>query len=157
MKNVSVIGGKKNLTFKNQLIIECYEPIPCNPCEFLCTQKVIQVGSPITNLPVTENENCSGCGVCVAGCPGQAIFLLQDSGVGSTLKVSFPWELFPLPIKGSTVLVVDSEGKQLGEGSVVKINKPRTYNETAVITVEVSRKLAPLVRGIDRGENNLGG
>ena len=60
------------------LLIDCEEEIPCNPCEDICPKKVINIGKPITNIPIVSNvSKCIGCGLCVANCPGQAIFLIN--------------------------------------------------------------------------------
>ncbi len=58
-------------------IIECFQDIPCNPCEMKCPRNAIKVGIPITNLPELDEEKCSGCGLCVPWCPGLAIFILN--------------------------------------------------------------------------------
>ena len=62
-------------------VIECTQNIPCNPCQDACPVGCIKVGSNITSLPVLDGEKkCIGCGMCVASCPGQAIFLIQGGG-----------------------------------------------------------------------------
>ena len=58
-------------------VIECVQEIPCNPCEGACKFNAITIGEPITNLPKINETNCTGCGVCVAQCPGLAIFIVD--------------------------------------------------------------------------------
>ena len=58
-------------------VIECVEEIPCNPCETSCPHGAITVGLPITRLPVLEAEKCRGCGLCIAACPGLAVYLIN--------------------------------------------------------------------------------
>ena len=79
-------------------VIECCQNIPCNPCETACKFGAIQVGDPITNLPVLDETKCIGCGVCITKCPGLAIFVVDKSKEMAT--VSFPFEYLPLPEKG---------------------------------------------------------
>lgn len=51
-------------------VIECVEEIPCNLCEAACPYGAIEVGEPIINLPTLLEDKCTGCGVCIASCPG---------------------------------------------------------------------------------------
>lgn len=60
-------------------VIECTQNIPCNPCQDACRKGCIKIGSNITSLPVVDEEHpCIGCGMCVASCSGQAIFLIEE-------------------------------------------------------------------------------
>ena len=61
-------------------VIECTQNIPCNPCQDACKKGCIKIGSCITALPVVAPANCgcTGCGMCVASCSGQAIFLVEE-------------------------------------------------------------------------------
>ena len=49
--------------------IECFQNIPCNPCEEACPRGAITVGREITGLPTLDAEKCNGCGKCVSACP----------------------------------------------------------------------------------------
>ena len=69
-------------------IIECVQGIPCNPCQEACPQKAIHVGDSITNTPKLDAEACIGCGLCIAACPGLAIFVVDKSG--EKALISFP-------------------------------------------------------------------
>ena len=69
--------GEECLERKKVAVLECVEDIPCNPCEVSCPTGAIVVGAPITNLPRIDGEKCTGCGLCVAVCPGLAIFLVE--------------------------------------------------------------------------------
>lgn len=37
-------------------VIECLQEIPCNPCETACKAGAIEVGEPITKIPVLHVE-----------------------------------------------------------------------------------------------------
>ncbi len=64
--------------------IECVQEIHCNPCEEACSQGAIIIGEPITNLPQLDGEKCTGCSMCVAACPGLAIFKIHKNYTATT-------------------------------------------------------------------------
>ena len=131
-------------------IIECEQEIPCNPCESSCPNRAIEIGSPITKLPVLTEDSCTGCGVCVYECPGQAIFILDKTYSEKTALVGFPYEYFPLPSEGEQVKVVNRNGEIIGDGIVKKILHPTFANKTYAIYVEVDKKIGEEVRSIVR-------
>ena len=49
--------------------IECFQHIPCNPCEASCPRHAITIGSEITDLPRLDETLCNGCGLCAQICP----------------------------------------------------------------------------------------
>ena len=131
-------------------IIECEQEIPCNPCESSCPNKAITVDAPITKLPVLTGELCTGCGVCIYDCPGQAIFILDMTYSEKTALVGFPYEYSPLPSEGEQVEVVNRNGEVIGDGIVRKISHPTFANKTYAIYVEVDKKIGEEVRSIGR-------
>lgn len=114
-------------------VIECIEEIPCNPCETACPQHAITVGKEITAIPVIDIESCTGCGICVAACPGLAIYLKQRLYAQGLSYIAFPFEYLPLPKKGELVKMVDRYGQVLCNGTVVKVVASKRYDRTAVI------------------------
>lgn len=119
-------------------IIECTQNIPCNPCQTACAKKCIKVGSVITSLPVVdEKSNCIGCGMCVASCSGQAIFLVDESYEDGFAAVSIPYELYPLPKKGDNGLALDRSGKVLGKAEIIDIKTIKAMDGTSVLTMKV--------------------
>lgn len=131
-------------------VIECTHHIPCNPCEGSCKFDAIHIGDNITSLPDLEEDNCIGCGVCVAQCPGLAIFIVDKTYSETEGTVSFPYEYYPTPEKGQEVEVVDRSGKVLGSGRVVKVQNPKSYDRTPVVTVAVDLDKVEEVRSIKR-------
>lgn len=126
--------------------IECAQEIPCNPCEEACPYGAIKVGKPITNLPVLDEEKCIGCGSCIAACPGLAIFMIN--GARQLGEVSFPFEYYPLPVKGEVVDCVDRAGNFTVKGKILKVIKSPKYDATAVVTVQVPPEFIGIVRSI---------
>ena len=51
-------------------VVECYQKIPCNPCQTACPFGAINIGCDINNIPERDENVCTGCGMCVAKCPG---------------------------------------------------------------------------------------
>ncbi|HSJ54714.1 MAG TPA: 4Fe-4S binding protein [Anaerolineae bacterium] len=131
-------------------VIECVQEIPCNPCELACRQGAIVVGEPITNLPRFEAERCTGCGLCISICPGQAIFLVHLHYSAEESLVTFPFEYLPLPVVGSQVPAVDRAGAVVCQATVIKVQTPRSFDRTAVVNIAIPQGLAHEVRSIQR-------
>ena len=80
-------------------LLECCQEIPCNPCATVCKTGAI-VKSTLNSRPEFKAEKCVGCKLCVAACPGQAIFFqVPDLGDGKA-SITFPYEYRPLPRSG---------------------------------------------------------
>ena len=134
-------------------VIECIEKIPCNPCETACPSGAIKIGSRITNLPVLDEDKCTGCGVCISPCPGLAIFVLNLNYTNESAMILFPFEFLPLPKVGEEVSAVDREGKKVCKGKLVRIlNKPK-QDRAPVVSISIPKKYALIVRGISVRKN----
>lgn len=129
-------------------VIECIQDIPCNPCEKACPFQAITVGLPITTLPALDAGKCKGCGVCIAKCPGLAIFVVDCSRPGGEGTVQMPYESHPLPQIGEAVAVCDRKGQRVATGTVEKVLAVAAQDHTAVITVRVPKDLVNVVRAI---------
>ena len=128
-------------------IIECTQNIPCNPCQDACRNGCIKVGDSITLLPsVNESVRCTGCGMGVANCSGQAIFLLDENYAPGYAAVSLPYEFYPLPAAGDKGNALDRSGKTVGEAEVVSVRNSKANDETAVLTMKVPAELAMKAR-----------
>lgn len=76
-------------------VMECTQNIPCNPCQDACPKHCIKIGEHITSLPaVDEAADCIGCGMCVASCSGQAIFLVDETYEPGFATVTFHMNSF---------------------------------------------------------------
>ncbi len=135
-------------------VIECVQEIPCNPCEVACKSGAIRIGEPITNLPVLAAGKCTGCGVCVAKCPGLAIFIVNKTYSETTASVAFPFEYFPIPQEGAAVKAVNRKGDVVCDAVVLKVMDPKSFDHTPVVTVEIPKELADEVRGIQRRQRD---
>ena len=129
-------------------VIECLEDIPCNPCESSCNVGAIVVGDDITNLPHLDGEKCVACQTCVYICPGQAIFMVDESLSDDRAAVMMPYEYRPLPEEGDVVGALDRAGQLLGDATVTKIRQTKNMDKTVTITIEVPKKWSMQARAI---------
>jgi len=128
-------------------VIECSEEIPCNPCEISCANGAIEVGRPITNRPMLKSDQCSGCGVCIAKCPGLAIFVVDLSAETEDI-VSLPYEMLPIPQVGEIVDVLNREGNLVGPGKVAQVATSFGNDRTTVVTLAVDKGQGMHVRAL---------
>ena len=112
-------------------VTECYQRIPCNPCEASCPHKAITVGEDINNCPVCDENKCIGCGICLSRCPGLAILLVKIEG--ETAEFSVPYEFCPLPVKGQQVKAVDRAGAVVCDATVTEVLNPKSFDRTPVV------------------------
>jgi thioredoxin reductase/Pyruvate/2-oxoacid:ferredoxin oxidoreductase delta subunit len=121
-------------------VIECTQNIPCNPCQDVCPKHCIMVGANITALPyVDAQKQCSGCGLCVASCPGQAVFLVQDDYDSKSSAVTIPYEFLPVPVKGERGFALDRSGKAVCGAEVLAVRTSFAFDKTCLLTIKVPR------------------
>lgn len=128
-------------------VIECTEEIPCNPCCTACPQGAITMAEGLSSLPCLNRGKCTGCGLCIPCCPGQAILVIDDTYSGSEGLLSLPYEFTPLPIVGQSVILTDRRGRPVGEGTIHRVLCPPVFHQTAVVTLRVPLALLDTVRG----------
>ena len=129
-------------------VIECVQEIPCNPCENACPVGAIIIGSPITNLPVLDADKCTGCGQCLARCPGLAIFLINQKYSETEAVISFPFEYWPFPKEGDVVDAVDRGGQVVCHGTVTSVRMPESFKNTCIVSIAVPREYSAQVRSM---------
>lgn len=131
-------------------VIECVQEIPCNPCENACRLGAIIIGEQITNLPTLHEEKCTGCGMCVANCPGLAITIIDKTYSDTEAVIEFPFEYLPLPEVGDTVQAVSRAGEVVCDATVTSVRKIKAYAGTAVVGIAVPKQFADEVRSMKR-------
>jgi thioredoxin reductase/Pyruvate/2-oxoacid:ferredoxin oxidoreductase delta subunit len=127
-------------------VIECTQNIPCNPCMDSCPKQCITVGGAggvITALPVFHaQKGCAGCGMCVASCSGQAIFLVdEESG-----EVTLPYEFLPLPQKGDKGSALGRDGVEICDAEIVAVKSAAAFDKTVLLTMRVPPRYAASAR-----------
>ena len=131
-----------------KIFIDCREPIPCDPCCHACPAHAIEIGPDITALPRTDPARCTGCGICVAACPGQACFLVDEDFAPGRASVDFPYEYLPLPERGMTVEARSNMGEKVCDAVVEQVLLRKNAAGTAVVRVSVPVEFAYAVRGM---------
>lgn len=132
------------------VVIECVQEIPCNPCVESCPQKAITIQPSVNDVPRVDFDLCTGCGLCIAHCPGLAIFVVHQNHDASRALLSLPYEFFPLPSVGETVDVYDRAGIKIGEGEIVRIRNAKSQDRTPVVFLAVDKPLAMQARHFKR-------
>lgn len=128
-------------------VIECTQNIPCNPCQDACVKGCISIGDTITSLPVVgENVDCTGCGLCVASCSGQSIFLIEEKPEEDAAYVSMPYEFLPLPEKGDKGLALSRRGDVVCETEIIKLRSSKAMDKTNILTIKVPLSMAMKAR-----------
>jgi Fe-S-cluster-containing hydrogenase component 2 len=150
IRNKPGIPSKKCLSEGPVAVIECFQEIPCDPCEKICPRGAIKIGKPITNLPALDEKKCIGCGRCIPYCPGLAIFVINMTYSKNEALISFPYEFLPLPKVGTKVEAADRAGKVVTYGKIIKVNTSKGNDYTAVISIAVPKQYGEKVRGILR-------
>ncbi|OHD24367.1 MAG: hypothetical protein A2V99_14720 [Spirochaetes bacterium RBG_16_67_19] len=133
------------------ILIDCPERIACDVCAVVCDREVILIRQAVTNRPEVVNEgNCRNCGLCVAHCPGQAIFLMSDTGPDGQCRITLPYELDEAAAWRQDLLAVDNRGNPLGPARLIRVLRSERFNNTCLLEVSVSGSIASQVRGIGR-------
>jgi len=143
LKKLGLIPPEERLKKGPAVVVECPEMIPCNICVAACPFGAIRKDR-IIDLPKIDWDKCTGCGSCVALCPGLAIFVVDLSKPGKAY-VTLPHEFLPTPRIGDEVVLLNRVGERVGRGRVVRVWE---RNRTFVVTVEVPPELAMEVRAI---------
>lgn len=128
-------------------VIECTQNIPCNPCQEACPRKCIRIGEKITALPAVDIEkDCSGCGMCVASCSGQAIFLVNEDIDKDYAFITLPYEFLPLPVKGESGKALDRSGQEVCLAEVAEVKSLKAFDQTHLLTMKVPKEMAMKAR-----------
>ncbi len=116
-------------------ILECYEDIPCNPCQTSCPFDAIIIGENINTQPKLIVDKCTGCGLCVTSCPGLAIVVAQIKGDHAQFKI--PYEFLPMPKKGEVWDGVNRSGETICDAIIDGVQLQQKNDHTALVTCRV--------------------
>ena len=101
----------------------------------------------MTALPAIDPEReCSGCGLCVAACPGQAIFLVNEEYEPGLASITIPYEFLPLPVAGDKGKALDRKGKEVCLAEVTTVRTAKAFDQTNLLTIKVPADAAMKVR-----------
>lgn len=128
-------------------VMECTQNIPCNPCQDSCPKGCISIGDNIVSLPaVVEDAECINCGMCVASCSGQAIFLVNEDCGDGMAEVTIPYEFLPLPEMGARGVAFGRNGQEVCEAEIVRVKSIKAYDKTSLLTMKVPKSCAMKAR-----------
>ena len=127
-------------------IVECFQKIPCNPCATSCPTGAFNTGNDINELPALDHNKCIGCGICIARCPGLAIFILDLSGNEAILRL--PFEQIPLPQEDMIVDGLGRDGSYICDVKVTRVQNSPSQDRTAIIWISLPKEQAMSVRNI---------
>jgi len=127
-------------------IVECFQEIPCDPCVGACPRGAIRAMADLTECPAVDFLKCNGCGLCISGCPGLAISVVDMTYSDSEAAVRIPYEFRPLPGKGERVAALDREGRRVCAATVIRIADTKAMDRTPVVTLAVPKERAMAVR-----------
>lgn len=128
-------------------VMECTQNIPCNPCQDACPKGCISIGQNITSLPIAvEGAECVGCGMCVASCSGQAIFLVDEQIEEGYASVTMPYEFLPLPETGTKGKGLGRDGSPVCDAEVIKVQTAKAFDQTHLLTIKVPEDMAMKAR-----------
>jgi Fe-S-cluster-containing hydrogenase component 2/thioredoxin reductase/bacterioferritin-associated ferredoxin len=130
-------------------VIRCIQEIPCDPCIHVCPKDMIKMkGDPVFGLPEVVKDECTGCTLCVAVCPGLAITLVDLRSEGPEGTVVVPFELLEQQVtEGDAVDAVDMDGRFVCKARVEKVARRKVYDRTLLVTLRVPRESALSVAG----------
>jgi len=128
-------------------VIECTQNIPCNPCQDACKKGCISIGEKLTSLPVVNKEAlCTACGMCIAACSGQAVFLMDEHYEEGFAAITLPYEFLPLPEAGARGHALDRSGRIICTAEVVNVKSLKAYDSTNLLTMKVPSEMAGQAR-----------
>lgn len=136
------------------VMVECFQRIPCDPCHYGCRFGAIKEFDDINDIPSVDWDKCTGCGLCVAACPGLAVFVIDETVSETECLIAMPFEFSPLPAKGSSIRLLDRFGIDLGPGSVERVIAGKKPEGTPVVWVRGHKEYSLVARNfrIEEGD-----
>lgn len=122
------------------VVMECYEEIPCDPCVTSCKFEAVDMPA-LNNCPSVLYDKCTGCGNCVARCPGLSCIVINETVGDGKIDITFPYELVPVPQKGDVVDALGRDGAVVGKAEIIRVLNSEKMDHTNVITMRVDADL----------------
>lgn len=129
-------------------IVERFQEIPCDPCHSSCIQNAIKPFQDINDLPEIDVERCNGCETCISYCPGLAIFVVDETYSQERAIIRFPWEFIPIPPKGSLVMGIDREGRDIGQVRIHQAEPSPRKDGSVILWLDAPKEKAYEVKSI---------
>jgi Fe-S-cluster-containing hydrogenase component 2 len=107
----------------------------------------------INAIPRVDFDRCNGCALCIANCPGLAIFLIDQTYGDSLAMVGMPYEFLPLPEPEEEVILLDRAGEPCGTGTVVRVRNVKIQDRTPIVFLAIPGELAMTVRFFRRKQD----
>ncbi|MEO0071547.1 MAG: 4Fe-4S dicluster domain-containing protein [candidate division WOR-3 bacterium] len=151
LKSMGLVPPLERLKKGPVVIVECIENIPCDPCAYACPRKAITIEGGLTATPKIDFFKCNGCGICVARCPGLAIFVINYAYSEKEASVALPYEFLPIPQIGEKVFALDRSGKKVCNARVIKVidgERRAKGKGTMVVTIAIPKRFWNDVRSI---------
>jgi len=134
-------------------VFECFQSIPCNPCKDACKRDAI-IMKDINDMPVPDYDRCTGCSLCALACPGQAIFIIDETYSKTDTLIKIPYEFSPLPNKGDVVIGLNRQGKEVCNVTVIDIFNPKMGDNTPLVAIKVPKEWATEIRFFKQRKEN---
>jgi Fe-S-cluster-containing hydrogenase component 2 len=149
-KRMRSFSGMPQGMQKKKLIaaIECFEEIPCSACQTACPEDAIRTGRIPRELPVLDENKCSGCGICVSACPSSAVSMVQEETEKSMSRIVLPWRGARPWKVGESAVLLNRRGETLGSGRVARLP------EGSQVELEVPIHLVWDARGLKFPKSN---
>jgi len=136
------------------VVVECFETIPCNPCYTACHSGGIEAFKDITDLPTIDFEQCNGCTLCISSCPGLAIMVIDYSYHEDFVKMTIPFEFFPIPKEGEWVKGLNRSGEEVTNVQILTVKNSKHQDKTPVISIAIPKAYYKKIRNIKVGASN---
>jgi len=131
-----------------RVVIECFERIPCNPCEAACPTGAIVIGDDISGLPRLDSSKCTGCGICMMRCPGLAIFMVNMDYSPEKAEVTIPYELMDKPVKGEIWFAYDKEGRFISKVEITAVRSAKSFDKKLLVSFAVAKEYVQSARHV---------
>ena len=132
-------------------IFHCYQEVPCNPCTSVCPVGAVKTqDDKITGLPyMADMDACTGCGSCLAVCPGLSVTMVDFREDPNHPLVTLPYEVWRDKVEvGQNIPITDIDGAILGYFPVEHVSSRRKYPGTLLVRLKVHRNVAKSAVGI---------